>query len=299
MEWNLMNKTMFEVNDIFVKRASLEALSASVARVLDLKPGEVMVVEARDDFLAFDILKAQVECEKIVAKEEEILAALSGTGCVDLTDTSNITSDGVLGFISLPKEDAAEIIERSTKIAREIKSKVAKRAVVFSTGAEVIDGTIKDTNSPYLVSLLEEAGIKAVFGGVLPDNKDAVTDSLKKAVDEKYNLVITTGGVGAQKKDCTIDALVALDPDACTPSYLKFDIDNHRHHRNEVRVGVGTVGNTTVIALPGPHDEVLALGDILQQGIVQAWNKSDLADRLANVLQKRWSAKMKQGNGLT
>ena len=44
---------------------------------------------------------------------------------------------------------------------------------------------------------------------------------MRAAVEAGYGVVVTTGGVGAESKDHTIEALLKVDPQAATP-YLTY-----------------------------------------------------------------------------
>jgi hypothetical protein len=64
-------------------------------------------------------------------------------------------------------------------------------------------------------------------------------------------------------------------------------------HKNSVRIGVAKVLDTTVVALPGPTDEVvLGLGALLK-GLTEAeTDKTALAERIATVLRARLQEKV-------
>ena len=119
--------------------------------------------------------------------------------------------------------------------------------------------------------------------------------SLEGALEEGYGLVITTGGVGAEDKDFSIEAILRLDPDACTPWILKFQPDYHRHHKEGVRIAVGKVGLSYLVALPGPHEEAKLGCDRLLAGLEQGLAKESLAEFIAGALRQRWRHGMRKG----
>ena len=86
----------------------------------------------------------------------------------------------------------------------------------------MVTGQIKDTNTPYLIDMLREAGYEASAGPVLEDRRTAIMRAFEEAVEKAYGLIVTTGGVGAEGKDQTVEALLALAPDASAPYVLKF-----------------------------------------------------------------------------
>ena len=84
-----------------------------------------------------------------------------------------------------------------------------KKAAVLATGSEVFTGRIKDTFTPVIEEKLAEYGVEVVFKQVLGDDPEAVTASIKTAIEEKgVELVCCTGGM-------------SVDPDDRTPLAIK------------------------------------------------------------------------------
>jgi molybdenum cofactor synthesis domain-containing protein len=152
----------------------------------------------------------------------------------------------------------------------------------------VISGKIEDTNSPYLVQTLAEAGFKAEFGGIIEDSAAAAVSALEAALMRGFGLIITTGGVGAESKDHSVEAVLKLDPHAATPWILKFTPDMKRHHKEGVRIAVGRVGICRIVSLPGPHVEVRLGGRALIEGIQAGLDDAALAESIASVIRERW-----------
>ncbi|MGI9861819.1 molybdopterin-binding protein [Moorella naiadis] len=288
MEWDLLEKTTFWIDDIDLAGADLGLVAAVAAAALELLAQEVMVVDVRPGLVAFDILRRRVKAEAVAGKEGEILRHLAGLPGVTLGPEAAVHSEGVLGLIALEPEEAARVLEKSATLARDISQAVARRAMVFASGAEVIAGKIKDTNSPYILAALEKAGYQARFGGILPDDVVAAANRLEGALEEGYGLIITTGGVGAEDKDFSVEAILRLDPEASTPWILKFKPDYRRHHKEGVRIAVGQVGQAGLVALPGPHEEARLGCDRLLAGLEQGLEGAHLAEYIAGALRERW-----------
>ncbi|MBE3572357.1 MAG: competence/damage-inducible protein A [Moorella humiferrea] len=295
MEWDLLEKTTFWIDNIELDNADLGLVAATAAAALELEPREVMVVDVRPGLVAFDILRRRVQAEAVAGKEKEILRRLAGLPGVTIKPGAAVHSEGVLGLIALEPEEAARVLAESEAMAREIGQAVARRAIVFASGSEVIAGKIKDTNSPYIISALEKTGYRAKYGGILEDDAVAAANRLEGALEEGYGLIITTGGVGAEDKDFSIEAILRLDPEACTPWILKFKPDYHRHHKAGVRIAVGQIGPVYLVALPGPHEEARLGCDRLLSGLEQGLEKESLAEYIAGALRERWRSVMKEG----
>lgn len=295
MEWDLLEKTTFWVEDIDLQGADLELVAVAAAQALGLEAHEVLVVDVRPGRVAFDILRRRVQAEAVAGKEKEILKRLKEVPGVLLGPEAGVHSEGVLGLIALEPAQAREILSTSARLAAEISQAVARRALIFASGSEVLEGKIRDTNSPYLLEALTQAGFQAEFGGILEDDIVAVAHRLEGAVERGYGLIVTTGGVGAEEKDCNVEAILRLDPQACTPWILKFTPDNHRHHKEGVRIAVGRVGMARLVALPGPHEEVRLACRALLEGLAQGLDDAGLAEKIAGVLRQRWQEHMGKG----
>jgi len=101
-------------------------------------------------------------------------------------------------------------------------------------------------------------------------------------------LIITTGGVGAEAKDCTVEALLRVDPAAATPYIIKFTIGTGRHVKEGVRIAVGEIGISRFVALPGPTREVKLGLDRLLEALEKKWEKGKTAEYIASALRETW-----------
>lgn len=296
MELNLLHKTELWINNIELQGANLNELAAAAARVLGLPSNEVLVVDVRDRVVVLDILRRTLRAEKIIGREKELLSALAAVPGVIITSHTGVHAQGVLGLIAAEPESKGELLERTARLAEQLKTGIARRGMVFASGWEVQKGLIEDTNSPYLLKLFEEHGYRMRFGGILPDDALMFTGRLRKAVSEGYGLIITTGGVGAEDKDWSVESICRLDPGAATPAYLHFHAGQGRHVKSGVRIAVGQVELSTLVALPGPHDEVRLAAPVLLAGLEAGWNKDQLAGALARVLREKWRWAMHKGD---
>jgi len=287
-----LEKTELWITDIELSKANLNEIAAVVARVLGLPNESVLVVDVRDGVVVLDILRRTVMAEQIVGREKELLSALAQVSGVQTNPRTAVHAQGILGLIAVEPEHQKELVERSIKLAAQVKASLARRGVVFASGREVQEGLIEDTNSPYLINLFEQHGYRMRFGGILPDDPHLTTSRLRSIVAEGYGVVVTTGGVGAEDKDWMVESVCQLDPSAATPQILHFSPGVGRHSKDSVRIAVGQVELTTLVALPGPHDEVRLAAPVLLEGLKAGWNKEQLAEALARVLREKWHRAM-------
>jgi len=286
-DYNLLEKTELWIEGITLNNVNLTEVAKVVATVLCLEEHETFVVDVRDTHITLDILKKTLSSDNFIGKETEIITALSHINGVSMHPDCRIHSHGVLGMISMSQNDAMLAKEGSDKIVVEIRQKIAKRVKIFPTGFEVSKGLISDTNSPMLAESLEKIGYEVKIGDVINDDANDVAYHLIRACEDGYGLVITTGGVGAEDKDHTVEGLLLLDPHAATPWLVKYHKGTGRHVKHGVRIGVGKVGNTVIINLPGPNDEV-ALGlEIILQQLPNLPDVHRLGDMIADKLRAK------------
>jgi len=288
MKLSLLGKTELWIKGIRLEQADLSRIAAVISDILKLESKDVFVTDASDDHITLDILRSEVEAENLYGKKREMFRRLAEIPGVRITSETTLHSEGILGLVSLEEEVAREVIEKSEVIAAEVMDKVQRRCIVFPTGDEVHRGLIKDTNSPYLKDRLESEGFTIAIGMILRDDIDLIFAALNDAVDSGYGLIITTGGVGAESKDRTIEAMIRLDKDMATPYIAKYRKGTGRHEKDGVRIGVGRIGPTLLVALPGPNDEVRMSIETLISGLKKGYDKEKLAEEIARTLKGKY-----------
>jgi molybdenum cofactor synthesis domain-containing protein len=301
MELNLLEKTEVRIYGLMMRTVNLSEVAATVAAVLGLPSDKVLVVDVREDHICLDLLVKTVDMGQVAGKEKALLDALRAIDGLGVSDEAYVDSAGIMGLISGDEAEAADVVARTEAMVSGIEQAVLRRAMVFATGFEVANKMIEDTNSPYLLDLLADQGYQAEFGGILADDVSLIARKLGDAVDQGYGLIITTGGVGAEDKDFSVEALTRVDSAAATPWIVKFEVGTGRHVKAGVRIGVGQCGLTTIINLPGPHDEVVAAGEALRRHCrTGRIDKTALAADVAEILRgklrhKHWHHERKEG----
>ena len=290
MEYRLLEKTELYIRPLHLTGADLGACAEAVAFALELRPQDVVVTDAIEDHLILDVLVPTVQATQIIAKRKTLLNALAAVPGVHITDETEVHSDGILGLISLDEDSAQEVMERSRTMQSQIAEAVRRRVMVFATGQEVLAGQVRDTNTPFLTESLRSEGYRVMNGQVLRDCVESIAGAFRQTAEEGYGLLITTGGVGAENKDQTIEALARVDTRAERPYILKFQKGQGRHDKDGVRIGVGVLNQTLIVCLPGPHDEVRLAWPVLKDGIRANLDKKNLARNLAEVLRHKFIA---------
>ena len=181
-----------------------------------------------------------------------LLAALRGLPGVSLDSTARVHSFGVLGVIGTPQDQVGEMLAAAVEVEEGVRRYVSTRVAVVSTGAELRDRRVHDTNLEAIAEVLGAAGYEVSSGGAVVDDERTIAGRVARLVSDGFGCVITTGGVGAEDKDKTIEALQLLDPRLPTAVLARYTPGHGRHVKDAVRVAATQIGWTTVIALPGP-----------------------------------------------
>jgi molybdenum cofactor synthesis domain-containing protein len=277
MELQLFEKTEIWIKPLQIKEVNLNRVAEKVAEVLNLQKSEVMVVDVREETIVLDIMRKTVQAEDIVGKREQLLRALAEIPGLSVSSETSIHSEGILGLIDVEEQEAGPLFKKMEHVGRQVFDRIRKRAIVFSSGFEVGQGIIQDTNSPYIKNRLVREGFTVTIGDVLEDNLDHIITALSRAVNEGFGLIITTGGVGAEHKDRMVEALLELDPGAQTPYIIRYEKGRGRHEKDGVRIGVAYRIPSLIIALPGPNEEAKLGIETVLEGLNQGLDKEALA----------------------
>jgi len=297
MEYDLFKKTELWVKGISLDNVDLDEIAKIVADTLNLQRKEVLVTDVQGENLVVDILRSSIDAHAIIGKEEELLRRLSAHPGVTITEKTSVGSQGLLSWIALESAEGQKVLRKSEEMAKEIQARLLKTAMVFSSGTEVANGQVMDTNTPTISRRLKEEGYSVKVGPTLKDDEVLIAAHLRQAVDEGYGLVITTGGVGAEDKDRTIEAGVMVDPEAVAIPVFKYQLGVGRHqHKNTVRIAVGKIFQTLIVALPGPNDEVQLGLESLVKGLASHFSKDQLAENIASSLKERMKGKINSIN---
>jgi molybdopterin adenylyltransferase len=84
------------------------------------------------------------------------------------------------------------------------------RALVLTISDSAAAGKREDLSGPEASRILTEAGFEVAGVEVLPDERAAIESRLRKASDEDFLLVVTTGGTGLSPRDVTPEATLAV-----------------------------------------------------------------------------------------
>jgi molybdenum cofactor synthesis domain-containing protein len=84
------------------------------------------------------------------------------------------------------------------------------RALVLTISDTAAAGKREDLSGPEAKKLLSESGFDVVAIEVLPDERADIESRLRRAAEEGFLLVVTSGGTGLSPRDITPEATLAV-----------------------------------------------------------------------------------------
>jgi molybdenum cofactor synthesis domain-containing protein len=281
----LLEKTEVWLHGISLDNANLPGLADIVADVLSLPRGKVFVTDVRPQLVVLDILVPRVELEDVAGKQGELLATLAKAPGIDVAADATVHSEGILGAIGTPRAEVERYLADARKLEGQIAAYAARRVAVVSTGSELLAGEIEDTNFAAIRESMEEAGFEVEFGGIAGDSEPEIAGLVARLSGEGFGIIITTGGVGAENKDHTVEALERLDPQLVTAVLAQYKRGHGRHVKDTVRIAIARLGWSTIFALPGPTHEVKLALPVITAGLGAGTALPQLVEAIAAPLR--------------
>ena len=277
----LLDKTEVWLRGVHLQNADLPKIAEAIAGVLDLPRDKVFVIDVREGLIVLDILSPRVELEAVTGKQDGVFDCIRKIEGVTVDEDATVHSEGILGVIGTPREEVDAYLTGAQRLEKQLIDFAAKRVAVVSTGFELVGGQVKDTNFAAIKEAMEPAGFEVVYGGVAGDSKREIAGLVARLSSEGFGWVITTGGVGAEDKDKTIEAVNLLDKDMTTAILAQFKKGHGRHVKDSIRIGIAQMGWSTIISLPGPTHEVKLAIPVLLRGIEEEMEPARLIEAMA------------------
>jgi molybdenum cofactor synthesis domain-containing protein len=277
----LLEKSEVWLRGISLDNANLPGLANAVADVLSLPREKVFVTDVRPQLVVLDILVPRVELEDVTGKQAELLGALRAIEGIAVAEDASVHSEGILGVIGTPREEVDRYLDDARKLESQIARYASRRVAVVSTGSELLAGEIEDTNFAAIRTAMEAAGFEVEFGGIAGDSETEIAGMVARLSGEGFGVIVTTGGVGAENKDHTVEALERLDPEIATAVLAQYTRGHGRHVKDAVRIAIARLGWSTVFALPGPTHEVKLALPVLIEGLASQTDPRNLVEAIA------------------
>ena len=127
------------------------------------------------------------------------------------------------------------------------------RALVLTISDTAHAGKREDLSGPEAARILQEAGFDVAPIQVLPDERPQIEFCLKRAAEEDFRLVVTSGGTGLSPRDVTPEATLAvIDRDVPgIAELMRWESFKITPRASLSRAVAGIRGATLIINLPG------------------------------------------------
>ena len=155
---------------------------------------------------AITLTSAPAPGANIRGKGEDFLPGDLLTGGATRLTSRHLMALAALGVGSVPVRQRPHVSVLAT--GNEVRDAPAGQA--STTPGEAV---IYNSNSPYLVAALREAGAEAEYGGIIPDTQAAFTTALEGIIAQARpgQIIVSTGAVSKGDFDFVPAALAALD----------------------------------------------------------------------------------------
>lgn len=151
---------------------------------------------------------------------------------------------------------------------------MAYTAAVITISDKGYRGEREDTSGPNLVQILQDRGFDVVYTSILPDEREMISEALRKCADEMgIALVLTTGGTGFSPRDITPEAAMDVIERSTPgiPEAMRAESMRITPKGCLSRSVAGIRGRTLIITLPGSKkassENILAVIDPVAHGL--------------------------------
>lgn len=128
------------------------------------------------------------------------------------------------------------------------------KAAVITVSDRCAAGKKVDNSGPAVAQMLEEAGFKVIYRGIVPDERHEISaEFIKCAYELGSDLIVSTGGTGFGKRDITPEAtrdVISREIPAIPQAMLHYSLQ--ATPRAMLTRGVaGIRGKSLILNLPG------------------------------------------------
>ena len=120
-------------------------------------------------------------------------------------------------------------------------------------------GEREDSSGPLIQKMVKDLPAEVIHCEIIPDEKEKITESLKRSADQlRADLILTTGGTGLSPRDVTPDAtLEVIDKEV--PGFseaMRAESLKKTPHAMISRAITGIRGSSLIVNLPGSPKSV-------------------------------------------
>lgn len=202
-------------------------------------------------------IKDCLPLDKFVGCNVELEVTQIGKKC----HGSNCSIYNETGNCVMPKEGIFLRVTRNGKLKKGdnmiFHPKVFKFYVI-TLSDRASAGEYEDLSGPRITELLkthftEKKRRVKISNHVIPDNKEELNQHIQKAVHEKYDGIITTGGTGIGPRDITVETIQPMLEKEIPGimEHIRMKYGAEKPNALLSRGVAGTIGNSIIYTLPG------------------------------------------------
>ncbi len=133
------------------------------------------------------------------------------------------------------------------------------KVVILTISDRGSKGEREDSSGPMIKQMVKDLPGEVIHYEIIPDEKNQITESLRKSADQlKADLILTTGGTGLSPRDVTPDAtLEVIEKEV--PGFaeaMRAESLKKTPHAMISRAVVGIRGSSLIVNLPGSPKSV-------------------------------------------
>lgn len=147
------------------------------------------------------------------------------------------------------------------------------RAAILTVSSSRSSGGGFDESGARLAVLAEGLGAEIAARELVPDDREAIEERLRRwADDDRYELVLTSGGTGFAPSDLTPEATRAVIEREAPglAEAMRLASREHTPHWMLSRAVAGIRGPTLIVNFPGSPKSVIQAGDALAGALPHA-----------------------------
>lgn len=119
---------------------------------------------------------------------------------------------------------------------------------IIAIGDELLSGHVLDTNTNWLLEKLRKMNYEVNRVEIIPDNVKLIANSVIRFLNEKYDVIFVSGGLGPTHDDVTVEGVAMAIEKSCIISKEALDLINRQYRKfHELKI----IRSANIDEIPG------------------------------------------------